>query len=185
MNQYGVCVICQRDPDKKEYINNIIAQYKNQGPPATGKPPDTIASSGKSSRSLEPARKVKEVKDMASKECITEGCTSPVQKEGLCYKCYKLKHGRPPYGSASSGKGKRRTKKAKKVARKAAKRERKLAAASAGNGRSLSQVVDFFTDSVIDVKQTYDAIKVISEKTGIPVTIRPDIAEAMESINGV
>jgi len=42
----------------------------------------------------------KEAMMKKNKQCsgeVTPGCTSPVQKEGLCYKCYKKKYGHAPY----------------------------------------------------------------------------------------
>lgn len=45
---------------------------------------------------------VKPVKEKimgSKKQCDALGCTRPVQKEGLCYKCYKAKHGKPPFAS--------------------------------------------------------------------------------------
>lgn len=38
------------------------------------------------------------------KQCTTPGCTSPVQKEGLCYRCYVQTYGKPPYGSDTASK---------------------------------------------------------------------------------
>lgn len=41
-----------------------------------------------------------EIENMSQKKkCTSEGCERSVQKEGLCYKCYVEKHGKPPYGN--------------------------------------------------------------------------------------
>ena len=56
-----------------------------------------------------------------NKQCsgeVTPGCTSPVQKEGLCYKCYKKKYGHAPYekkGNSSAKAPKTNTKEKRKI----------------------------------------------------------------------
>jgi hypothetical protein len=43
----------------------------------------------------------------SKKECVTEGCTSPAQKDGRCYRCYKAKYGKAPYPGMDKHKKKR------------------------------------------------------------------------------
>jgi len=53
-----------------------------------------------------------------NKQCsgeVTPGCTSPVQKEGLCYKCYKKKYGHEPYGKKGDSSAKAPSKEKKKI----------------------------------------------------------------------
>ncbi len=44
------------------------------------------------------SRDIREV-TMIKKKCSTPDCGRPVQKDGLCYKCYVNKYGKPPYHS--------------------------------------------------------------------------------------
>ncbi len=45
------------------------------------------------------SRDIREVPMSYKKQCTSPGCSSPVQKDGLCYKRYVKKHGKPPYYS--------------------------------------------------------------------------------------
>jgi len=77
--EYPECQDCKFGAQVKEWFKDIAAS--------------SIVDKSKKKKRLKNSSFLKKSK----KECITKGCTSPTQKDGLCYKCYKSKHGKAPY----------------------------------------------------------------------------------------
>ena len=77
-----------------------------------------------------------------NKPCSTEGCGKTSQKDGLCYKCYKAKHGEVPYPSQNK-ETKSKVKKAVKTAQDPEKKTIKTRESrSVGTSRSAPAVLE-------------------------------------------
>lgn len=116
-------------------------------------------------------------KAMSKPVCKTKDCGRAVQKEGICYKCYKDKHGVAPYGpnSKKSAKSKVTTKKKAATKRLATAKSRRPAGAL---DSLTTQIMDKYLGNLHGAVNLYNALKVIEKVTGKDLQI-PEPAEVM------